>query len=695
MSRPWMLLLATALALPLAAHAQTPDPETRPLPRSLTSPTLERFSSEGELRAYLRRVRAEAKKRGAWWAGRSGPVLVAQLQDPQDPPCPTPEDCPKGEGESILVTGSRAAPPASITNVQEAGVDEGDIVKQIGPFLLVLQDGRIFAIDTRGRDGLALVDRVNVYRDKDSGAWYDEMLVQDDHVIVTAYSYEEDATEVSVFSLSKEGKLASEGVFLMSSNDYYDTENYATRLVGDQLVVYAPLDLTDFDPDSKFEWPVVRRWLPEAEREKGEARGVPLFDARSIYKPIQETIQPTVHTISTCPIGAIRPGRDMRCRTTAVIGPGDRQFYVTPTDAWLWVGPANDEYDPSRWDPDCDEWGRRGPADAHPAALFRMPLSGDEPTALRTKGMPFDQFSFDARDGRFRALLGWVPIVCGGKSSEEYPTPSLHLMDVPLSALDWRPYEAPARAYTLLPSPGARMVENRFTDTQLVYAGRTGWGHSRPYDADDDDFKPLSTTAVAVPLRDPRAAKSLSVPHSVVRLERIGEDAVMTGYTDGAGLKISVLDLSGEQPRLGAPTFLRNRFESEGRSHAFNSMIAPAGDGLFGLPTVVREDDDTTWYWRSAPSDISFFAIDRAREVTRLGELKASPRDSAVDPDYECEVSCIDWYGNSRPIFTGGRVFALSGTELVEGKVEGARIVEIRRLNLSKPLAKPATETRP
>jgi hypothetical protein len=38
-------------------------------------------------------------------------------------------------------------------------------------------------------------------------------------------------------------------------------------------------------------------------------------------------------------------------------------------------------------------------------------------------------------------------------------------------------------------------------------------------------------------------------------------------------------------------------------------------------------------------------------------------------PGYECEVSCVDWYGNSRPIFTDGRIFALSGSELIEGRI--------------------------
>jgi hypothetical protein len=55
---------------------------------------------------------------------------------------------------------------------------------------------------------------------------------------------------------------------------------------------------------------------------------------------------------------------------------------------------------------------------------------------------------------------------------------------------------------------------------------------------------------------------------------------------------------------------------------------------------------------------------------------------------YECEVSCIDWYGNSRPIFTGGRIFALMATEIAEGRMDNGRIREIGRLNITVPPAR-------
>ena len=38
-----------------------------------------------------------------------------------------------------------------------------------------------------------------------------------------------------------------------------------------------------------------------------------------------------------------------------------------------------------------------------------------------------------------------------------------------------------------------------------------------------------------------------------------------------------------------------------------------------------------------------------------------------------------------RPIFTGGRVFALMGYELVEGSMRGNHIVEVGRLDFAQP----------
>lgn len=46
----------------------------------------------------------------------------------------------------------------------------------------------------------------------------------------------------------------------------------------------------------------------------------------------------------------------------------------------------------------------------------------------------------------------------------------------------------------------------------------------------------------------------------------------------------------------------------------------------------------------------------------------------------------MDWYGNSRPLFVRGRVFALLGYEIVEGRVDAKRITETRRVSFAPGL---------
>jgi hypothetical protein len=61
-----------------------------------------------------------------------------------------------------------------------------------------------------------------------------------------------------------------------------------------------------------------------------------------------------------------------------------------------------------------------------------------------------------------------------------------------------------------------------------------------------------------------------------------------------------------------------------------------------------------------------------------MGLLVAAPNSNLND---NCKASCVDWYGNARPIFIGNRVYALMGYELVEGRVAGDSIVELRRVD--------------
>ena len=612
-------------------------------------PVLQRFASAQEFQRYLRRLnerRREVMNEASEMAMDAAPAPMVAEQ----------------------AAAAQAGNP-EITNNQTIGVDEGGIVKQIGNHLVILQDGRLFSADLGRGEGapLRLADRIDVYRSPATAAsWYDEMLVLGDRILVTAYNYREQASEITVIRMDASGHMTREGRFLLSSNDYYSTENYATRLVGDQLVFYAPLAL-DAGPRGDFRWPRLRRADRDGEADEGEA----LIGPTDVYAPPGEVDYPVLHTISICPLREA-----MDCRTTAFIGPPMREFYVSPTDAFLWIGAP----DGLPWDIDYANWRRNScrageswqEGGDQAALLYRLPLNGAAVGAVAVDGIPSDQFAFDSRDGRFRALLSRPGAGCVKPDQAR----SLALLDIPLSAFGTRIRHVADQAYASVPPIEAGELENRFVGDWLVYGGRTGWS-SMP---EGSDRAPTESSLVALPVTRPGDATRLRLPHNAIRIERAGNDAVVTGYRDAGGLSLSYVSLGRGQARLAATTLLPQRFESEGRSHAFNAWVRPDGNGLIGIPTTLREGRSIRGWSDSQSSELSFIAIAPNR-LTPVGELGVARREGPGE--YRCEVSCIDWYGNSRPIFTRGRIFALMGTDLVEGRMDRGRIAELARLDLT------------
>jgi hypothetical protein len=711
----WRNLAIAAACIAIAApgtaqQRKPPTPEQRQAAEAalarFTSPTLTRFESDEEFRRYLGAVLSVGRARGMWWAS-SGQIQFAQAgqSDTVQPICPEDDpDCaaPPPESDSdqaVAVTGTRVRSPSmgrtgavgavnasrpsngDITNNQMEGVDEGDIVKQIGQYLLVLQDGRIFVIDTRARDGrrLALSDRMNVYRDRNAYMWYDEMLVFGDRILITGYSYAQQASELSVFRLDMAtGRLARQGVFYMSSNDYYSATNYASRLVGDKLVVYTPFSVYSMTRPN-FRWPMVRRWVDGEDRLAADRRSHPLFDAGQIYRPVRgSTDIPTVHTVSVCPLGEVAPGRDLECHSTAFVGPSQAQWYVTEQDGYLWTNDSNPSTASYRHDQareaDCGAPPLYVPEDYGEAVLFRVPVNGAAPSVVAARGVPPDQFSLDARNGHFRALLRGASRACRGGLPESY----LAFLDLPLSRFSRTLAEVASDRYTAMPGVKSDNIANRFTENYLVYGsiGMTRRGFA------ENSMPP----AYVVPAARPADVRAIPIRHTVIRAEQAGNDIVLTGYRDQNGLIVTLIDLDG-RPRIASQVQLEQRFEGEGRSHAFNSLIGEDGSGVMGLPTIARESWSSRAAWRSSASDLSYLTVDTRGRLRPVGELERrfeySDRGSGGVAGYTCEVSCIDWYGNSRPIFTDGRVFGLTGTELIEGRIYAGEIHEVQRLNIA------------
>ena len=133
--------------------------------------------------------------------------------------------------------------------------------------------------------------------------------------------------------------------------------------------------------------------------------------------------------------------------------------------------------------------------------------------------------------------------------------------------------------------------------------------------------------------------------------------------------------------------------QGETRTHGFFYRPIGEGEGLLGLPVLSAGGRRSGGvYWGGGGAASVLFLRQRRLDFTALGELVAQP---ATGPREDgCKASCVDWYGNARPIFLDGRVFALLGYELVEGDLVGEgggreRIVERRRIGFAPQAGRP------
>jgi hypothetical protein len=530
----------------------------------------------------------------------------------------------------------------SVTNVQHEGVDEGGIVKVHGEHLVVLRRGRLFTVRIGARD-LRPASAVDAYGPgiDPEDAWYDEMLVSGDVVIVIGYSHGGGGTEVGLFRIDAAGRLRHSSTYHLRSNDYSSSHNYASRLVEGKLVFYTPLFIGPGEEDSLSAWvPALRRWHPGA----GEGGFRSIASARRIHRPAR-ALDPDVglalHTVTSCDVAR----GELDCAATGVLGPAGHAFYVSPRSVFVWT----------------TGWGRSGEKDT-PAIVYRIPLDGAAPSALGAAGSPIDQFSFlESADGHLNVLVR-----AGGAgqwmTGAEWMGGGMALLRVPLARFGDGSADAPEPAYTPLPAPGYGAVQNRFVGRHLLYGVGSGWESSTD----------RSDAALHVVEWATGRVRRLALPHGVDRIEAMGPGAVIVG-ADTADLHFTAVRLS-TRPALAGRYTLPGASQGETRSHGF--FYRPDGEetGVLGLP--VRGPGASGYEHLFEESASILFLRNRSLELDELGALAARAEGTADDG---CRASCVDWYGNARPLFLRGRVFALLGYELVEGAVRGGRIREIRR----------------
>jgi len=606
-----------ALFVPLLAAALAAGMEAQQ-PQAARMPS---FASDSAFRAFMRDLMLERQRRQA--RARRSSNDAAPMAAPAE----------------LSAAGQGAAADA-ITNNQTAGVDEGGIVKLVGDYMVVLRRGRLFTINVASGQ-LRPVDMSDAFGPgiDPSGAWYDEMLVANGLVVVIGYSYARGGTEVGVFRLGADGSLTHRDTWHLRSNDYYSSRNYAARLIGTRLVFYTPLYVPWSFTDVNDVLPAMRRWRGQ----DGLGGFRPIVRPSRIFRPagLHPADDMALHTVTSCDLAA----PETSCTATVVMGPPGNVFYVSGSAVYVWMA----------------SW-RQSETGQTRSIVTRIPLDGGDPGAIGVAGAPIDQFSFhDSEDGYLNVMVrangsgGWM---WSGERSDGQAA----LLRLPLGWMGDGSGVAPATWYRQIPNPGGWTFQNRFVGDYLVYGAGNGWGGQQLTDS----------TLHLIPWRG-GAARALTLGHGVDRIEIMGDDAVIVG-TRNADLHFSGVRLRGIRPVVVQRHVMENASQGELRSHGFFYRRDSRYSGVLGLP--VRGGGQPGYRHLVDGSASILFLRNQDNSFSQLGTLRSQAGSAGND---NCRASCVDWYGNARPIFARGRVFALLGYELVEGRIDDGRIHEVRR----------------
>lgn len=616
-----LALPVLALTLVLGYPGSPPDPGDDD--RTLTA-----FQSEAEFLRFLQEYAPPADRRRG--------IVV--------------EEAPMAL-ESMALT---AAADESVTNVQHAGVDEGGIVKVHGDHLVVLRRGRLFTVAI-GDGDLRPVSAVDAFGPDVNPArtWYDELIVHRDVVAVVGYSYARGGTEVGLFHIDGEGELRHRSTYQLRSGDYYSSRNYASRLVGSRLVFYAPVSYPVYGRSPADGLPALRKW----DGRDGEGGFDRILPAQRVYHaglpPAPGSF--VLHTVTTCDLAR----RELSCDAAAVVGPHGRVFYVSPESVYIWAS----------------GWWRQRPGEPRRGAraesmLYRMPLDGSAPSAIRVSGSPVDQFSFlEGTDGHLNVLVR-SGARGDGMWGAEAARGDVALLRFPLELFSDGSRMAPESSYRSLPRPEGRTFRNRFVGEHLLYGTGTGWGRAHEGDREEGVY--------VVPL-DGRGYTWLPLEHGVDRIEVLGRDAVVVG-SGNEGLHFTSVGLE-RGPGLVGHYMMAGAAQGELRSHGFFYRADDADGGVLGLPVRAAGGPGHVHLYEGS-AGVLFLRNDDGR-FDPLGRLEASAIRHRNDG---CRASCVDWYGNARPLFLRGRIFALLGYEIVEGAVDRNRIEELRRVDMAQEL---------
>jgi hypothetical protein len=510
-----------------------------------------------------------------------------------------------GEASALGAAGpAEAGRPSEL----EPGVEAGDIVKEVGGHLVVLRRGMLYAVEAPGAGLERLIDSIEIEgeRASEGAAWYDEVLVRGDRLYVIGFRRSQGgAGAPGLIELRSfrllNGKFERLHAAAFDSYDYFSQGLNASRLLGDELVFFSRYP-AEVGPGGAPAYP---RLLGAGA--SGEMRELgPLFGAADVVTgALAPLSRPIFHTAVRC---SLPDSGELSCRARSLIGEGERLTHVSASALYLWAS----------------------------SQIYRFDLASLEVTTHSARGRPAGPFSLRERGGELLAVSNRGPGVGG-----------VEVLRLPLASFD----RAGAQPIAATPVHETRPAyKTRFVDDTFVAALGAA-----------DPSTEGTTELVSVSLAT--GASSLAPSGQIERLEALGGGRVLVVAKNGGagagqpGLSLRALSANDLNQTLGE-TRLEGLVEGEGRSRGFSFRAEVAGAGIFGLALTNDPSQTASRGFGHNASSLGFFDVSVTGGLAYLGVV--TPAAEAA-----CEGSCVDWYGNTRPIFSGARAYALMGGELV------------------------------
>lgn len=533
--------------------------------------------------------------------------------------------------------------PISIAS--EPGVEEPDLVKRHGDFIVILRRGFLFTVRV-GDGALSPVSAVDIEDAGGPNGPCHEILVVNDLVLVIGLWTTGSATRpmIDVFRIDSAGQLIRD--------DSYEVAPEMGRVFvvnGRLVVVGSDLVRTPIrDPSSVF--PRVQR----LEHQRGGGDFAAIASARDVYR--RPGVAPragalTVHSVSSCDVST----RPWTCRATVVLGDASQGMHLSRAAAYFWTSPA-----------------RRGAAPLTPrlesanAMLFRVPLDGGPPQALGVAGSPYYFDSF-MDDGTTLSIF-----VAGDSTGDDVwysrkRTSEAALLQLPLSNFGDGSSSAPIGNYRWTPLDSGGMPTVRLTAQALVYA------------VDHTAKDGRSSSAILHVVRFKASGlQRLEVPYAVDIIAPSPGGALVAG-SDGRAFHVNELDLA-TGTRVTRPLELDSATLGARRGRGiFEALRANERTLGIALRSGTLQGDDTLF---EMPAAVLFFES-RGNQFRAAGSL-AVPADTIGPARFD--PRCVEWFGSARPIWVDRRTLAVIGPWLVEGTESRGVIVESRRVRFdSRP----------